>query len=133
MNETRLVIYEYKSVHIMHLLNENWPSCWIFASPNLYFRSISKWFSMSIPVWAIENTWKTKKDYLQIFMLLVRIGKEPFPFKMMMRLVCPSMCTSIYMLMCSYFPVVICVADVVFYFSCRSQIVFTFSSIFYSK
>ena len=36
----------------------------------------------------------------------------------------------IYMLMCSYFLVVICVADVVFYFSCRSQIVFTFSSIF---
>ena len=67
-------------------------------------------------------------------MLLVRIGREPFPV-----LDDDATCVSkyvyvyIYMLMCSYFLVVICVADVVFYFSCRSKIVFTFSSIFYSK
>ena len=139
MNEIRLLCYQYKSVHIMHwfmtTINENWPCCWIFAYPNLDFSSVSQWFSMSIPVWAIENTRKRKKRLSLDFYVAGQNRKRTFSRFRWWCDLCVQVCLRlyIYMLMCSYFLVVICVADVVFYFSCRSKIVFTFSSIFYSK
>ena len=86
----------------MHWLNENWPCCWIFAYPNLDFSSVSQWFSMSIPVWAIENTWKRKKRLSLDFHVAGQNRKRTFSRFRWWCDLCVQVCLRLYICLCAH-------------------------------
>ena len=87
---------------MIHKENENWSCCWISAYPNLDFRSVSQWFSMSIPVWAIENRWKRKKKIIFRFLYGGQNRKRTFSCFRWWCDLCVQVCLRLYICLCAH-------------------------------